>query len=325
MPVRVSTDLVRPSERQAFWTDAVCRSFAKVETRPLRAGAISGHFEVVEIGGAKIARFDTSPQSYSRNARLVSSAGSDDFMFDFQLAGRSRMVQGAREGTVNTGYGVLYDARRPFEDLLDGDAAGRAEVLMVTVPAAGLIEAFAEAERWCATAIPLSGAVGRAVSRVLRSAVTEAAGESRPGSPAEADVVAYLAALLRLARDGAPGLGRRHLFGLLDAHIRQSLGEPQRPAEVAMRFGISERTLHRAFAEKDITFERHVLRRRVERFRELLAQPHRSWVSLAGLALQCGFADAAHASRTFKAHFQATPRDYRAALERGQTGRTRRV
>jgi AraC-like DNA-binding protein len=314
MPDTVSTDSVRPSERQAFWTEAVCRAFAKVEPRPLRPGAISGHFEVVEIGSAKLARFVTSPQAYSRSARLVSSAGSDDFMFDFQLAGQSLMIQGSREGAIPPGYGVLYDARRPFEDLLDSHAAQKPEVLMVTVRAAPLLAAFPDAERSCATPIPLSGAPGCAITRVLRSVVDQSVGESTTGRPDEAAVVAYLGALLRLAREGTLSLARWHLFTLLDAHVRQNLGEPLCPADLAGLFGISERTLHRSFADVHTTFERHLLRRRVERLREMLSQPCWARSSIARLAIECGFADAAHASRTFRAHFLATPRDYRACM-----------
>jgi AraC family transcriptional activator of tynA and feaB len=314
MPDTVSTDSVRPSERQAFWTEAVCRAFAKVEPRPLRPGAISGHFEVVEIGNAKLARFVTSPQAYSRSARLVSSAGSDDFMFDVQLAGRSRMIQGSREGAIQPGYGVLYDARRPFDDLLDSHTAQRPEVLMVTVPAAPLLAALPDAERLSATPIPLSGAAGRAITRVLRSVVVEGAGEATLSRPNEADVIAYLRALLRLAREGTLRLARWHLFTLLDAHIRLSLGEPQRPADLAGLFRISERTLHRSFADAHTTFERHLLHRRVERLREMLSQPCWARFSIGRLAIECGFADAAHASRTFRAHFLVTPRDYRACV-----------
>jgi len=314
MPARVSTDSVRPAERQAFWTDAVCRAFAKVEPRPLRPGAISGHFEVVEIGRAKLARFVTSPQAYSRSARLVSSAGSDDFMFDFQLAGRSLMIQGSREAAIQPGYGVLYDARRPFEDLLDDHAAEGPEVLMVTVPAPPLLAAFPDAERLCTTPIPLSGAAGRAIARILRSVVAEAAGDSTLSSPDEADVIAYLGALLRLAREGTLRLARRHLFALLDAHLRQNVGEPQRPGDLAGLFGISERTLHRSFADAHTTFERHLLRRRAERLREMLSRPCCARFSIGRLAMECGFADAAHASRTFRAHFLAAPRDYRACI-----------
>lgn len=312
MPISVSTDLVRPSDRLAFWTEAICRSFANVETRPLRPGAISGHFEMSEVGSAKVARFDTSPQTYSRNTRLVAQAGSDDFMFDIQLAGRSRMIQGGREGTVHSGYGVLYDARRPFEDLLDGCSGRGAEVLMVTVPATGLLRSIPDAEGLCAVPIPFSGAVGRSIIWLLRSVVAEPAGQSGKRGPEEADLIAYLAALLRLARDGLPRLNHWHLFNLLDVHIRQNLGEVHCPAGLAVLFGISERTLHRIFADEHTTLGRHLLRRRVERLRELLWQARWSQTAIGKLAIECGFADAAHAARTFKAHFQERPRDYRA-------------
>lgn len=319
MPVSVSTDLVKPSERQAFWTEAICRSFANVETKPLRSGPISGHFEVVEIGNAKIARFDTSPQSYSRNARLVSSAGSNDFMFDFQMAGRSWMIQGAREGSVHPGHGVLYDARRPFEDRLDGHPAQGAEVLIVTVPAASFLAKFPDAERLCAMPIPLSGAVGRSITRLVRSTLVEPADQLMQSSPHECDIVTYLAALLRHTSGGAHGLDRVSLFTLVDVHLRHNLGTSHCPNTLATQFGISERTFHRIFADGRTTYERHILRRRVERLRDLLSQPCWSHISIARLALECGFADAAHASRTFKTYFHATPRDYRASvLHRGE-------
>ena len=154
MPISVSTDPIRPTERQAFWTEAICRSFANIETKPLGSAVVSGHFEFVEIGDAKLVRFDSSPQCYTRDARLVSRAGSDEFMFDFQRRGRSAMVQAGNEGTINPGYGVLYDARRPFEDRLFGPEQ-RVEVLIATVPAAPLLRSVPEAERLCAKPIPL--------------------------------------------------------------------------------------------------------------------------------------------------------------------------
>jgi len=270
-----------------------------------------GHFEVFEFGNAKIARFDTSPQSYSRNARLVSSAGSDDFMFDFQLAGRSWVLQGANEGAVSPGCGVLYDARRPFEDLLDGYSGKPAEVLIVTVPAAPLLNVCPDVERMCAIPIPLAGAIGRSITGLLRSAICRGVGPKESGLQ-ESDIASYVAALLHHAKSGRLTLGRTNLFMLVDVHIGQTLGNSQSPATVAALFGISERSLYRLFWDRGTTFEKHLLLRRVERFRELLSQSRCAHVSIARLALECGFADAAHASRTFKACFHLTPREYRA-------------
>jgi AraC family transcriptional activator of tynA and feaB len=309
MPVSFSTDPIRPAERQAFWTEAICRSFANVDTKPLRSASVSGHFEFIEIGSAKLVRFDSSPQSYRRDARLVSAAGSDDFMFDFQTVGRSWMVQGTNEGEVQPGYGVLYDARRPFEDRLDGPEQ-RAEVLIATVPAAALTAAFRQAERWCATPIPLSSVIARSIASVVRSLLREPDAQSGHGIEAD-DIVAYLAALLRQVGGGTHALCRTRLFTLVDMHLRRNLAATHSAPALAAGFGVSERTFHRIFSDRATTFERHLLRRRVERFHELLSQPRWSNTSIAKLASGCGFADAAHASRTFKSVFRETPREYR--------------
>ena len=170
MAISVSTNLVHPAERHAFWTDAISRSFAPVETRPLGPAIVGGHFEFVTRGAAKLVRFDSSPQIYRRDAKLVSRAGSDEFMFDFQRRGLSSMVQGRNEGTIAPGHGVLYDARRPFEDRLYGPEL-RSEVLIVTAPAASLLRAFPQAGALCATPIPLSTTVARAVAAFIRAAI----------------------------------------------------------------------------------------------------------------------------------------------------------
>ena len=215
MPISVSTDPIRPMERQAFWTEAICRSFAHVETRPIGSAAVSGHFEFVEIGDAKLVRFDSSPQCYTRDARLVSRAGSDEFMFDFQRRGRSAMMQAGNEGTIDPGYGVLYDARRPFEDRLFGPGQ-RVELLIATVPAASLLRAVPDAERLCAKPVPLSGTMARAVAALVHAATSV---PSAPGAHAEPNIAAYLSALLRVASGGSHGLGRDDLFHLIEVHV----------------------------------------------------------------------------------------------------------
>src|SRR5262249_36040973 len=134
----------------------------------------------------------------------------------------------------------------------------------------------------------------------------------------EIDIVACLAALLRLAGGEPHGLGRGDLFGLIDIHLKADIAAVVPAASLAAKFGIAERTLHRIFADRDTTFERHVLSLRVRRFHSLLAKTSRSDVPIAGLAMLCGFADAAHATRTFRRVFGITPRDFRRRKVAGQ-------
>lgn len=309
MPISVSTDPIRPAERTAYWTEAICRSFANVETRPLGSAIVSGHFEFVEIGGAKLVRFDSSPQCYTRDARLVNMAGSDEFMFDFQRRGRSSIVQAGNESTIEPGYGVLYDARRPFEDRLFGPDEQRVELLIATVPASSLLRSIPEAERLCAKPIPLSGTIVRAITALVRDAISVPDASARQSEP---DIVAYLSAILRLAAGASHELSRPGLFRLIDTYLRANIAAIRPAPTLAAEFGISERTFHRIFADRATTFERHVLHLRVELFKDLLRQASLTNVPIARLAHQCGFADAAHATRTFKNSFGATPRDFRA-------------
>src|SRR5437870_3613080 len=285
-PTAVSTETIRPAERHAFWTEAICRSFANVETRPIGSSTVSGRFEFVEVGEAKLVRFDSSPQCYSRDARLVSKAGSDEFMFDFQRRGRSSMVQAGNESMIEPGFGVLYDARRPFEDRLYGPEQ-RSEVFIATVPAAALLRAVPQAERLCARPIPLSGTLARSIAALVRNAVI--APDAYPARD-DMDIVAYLAALLRLATGAAHELRRDALFAPLDAYLRAKIAVLRPSRSIAAEFGISERTLHRIFSDRGTTLERHVLRLRVEQFRTLLRNTALRESSIASLAMQCGFA-----------------------------------
>jgi len=316
MAITVSTDPIRPAERQAFWTESICRSFAHVDIKPIGTTLVSGHFEFVEVGSVKLVRFDSSPQCYRRDAKLVSKAGSDEFMFDFQRRGRSAMVQAGNEGMIEPGYGVLYDARRPFEDRLDGPEQ-RSEVLIATVPAAMLLRMFPQAERLCARPVPLSGTIARSIAAFVRAAIQPS--DARPNQH-EMDIITYLSTLLRLATGDDHGLSRTELFGLIDTYLRANLAAIRPAQAIAAEFGVSERTLHRIFADRETTFERHVLQLRVERFRSLLLQPALSAMSIAALAMQCGFADGAHATRTFKSFFGMTPRDYRGGRLIAQNG-----
>ena len=117
MPISVSTDRIHPAERQAFWTDAISRSFAPIDTRPLGTAVISGHFEFVEIGAAKLVRFDSSPQCYRRDAKLVSRCGADEFMFDFQRHGQSAMVHLRDEPRRLISAKQRPPSSGPFQDL----------------------------------------------------------------------------------------------------------------------------------------------------------------------------------------------------------------
>jgi AraC-like DNA-binding protein len=94
----------------------------------------------------------------------------------------------------------------------------------------------------------------------------------------------------------------------IDAH----LGDPDlAPADVAGRVNVSTRYLHRLFAEQGTSFGRWVLRRRLERCRQDLADPALAHLTISQIAERWGFRDRSHFARAFRARYQLAPREWR--------------
>src|SRR6185312_35810 len=148
----------------------------------------------------------------------------------------------------------------------------------------------------------------------VREAISLPDASSRQDAP---DIVAYLSALLRLAAGSSHQLTRPNLFGLIDTYLGANIATIRSAPALASEFGISERTFHRIFADRETTFERHLLHLRAGLFKNLLRQDSLASIPIARLAHQCGFADAAHATRTFKTRFGVTPRDFREGAQQG--------
>jgi len=95
--------------------------------------------------------------------------------------------------------------------------------------------------------------------------------------------------------------------------INQSLNEPGlSPVSLAQQMNISVRQLYRLFEEQGDSVCRFIQRSRLNRSAADLSNPRLRNESITDIAFKWGFTDSAHFSRTFKKHFEQSPRDYRA-------------
>ena len=108
----------------------------------------------------------------------------------------------------------------------------------------------------------------------------------------------------------------RQIVGHVDEHAFDA--DAMSAASCARAVGISERYLHKLFAQHDLRFSRTVLQRRLAAAHSLLECPAYTSLSIASIAYQCGFKDAAHFSRAFRQRFGESPRQCR---ERAAHGR----
>ena len=111
-----------------------------------------------------------------------------------------------------------------------------------------------------------------------------------------------------VAQLGGLSAWQKRLAGdLLDASVSDDISL----SRLATECGLSIRHFSRAFRQSfGVPPHRYLLKRRVERARELL---ERGSMSLLDIALACGFADQSHFTRVFRASCGITPRAWRAA------------
>ncbi|HEY0807410.1 MAG TPA: helix-turn-helix transcriptional regulator [Pseudonocardiaceae bacterium] len=94
-------------------------------------------------------------------------------------------------------------------------------------------------------------------------------------------------------------------------YVNRHLADPDLTAErVADALFISRRRPYQLFDDGDGISGR-IRRMRIERAKELLADPARARAGIGELARQCGFVNSAHFSRTFRKIVGQTPREYR--------------
>ncbi|MFL6143640.1 MAG: helix-turn-helix transcriptional regulator [Labedaea sp.] len=118
-----------------------------------------------------------------------------------------------------------------------------------------------------------------------------------------------LRSALRSELDRADAIATRRRAAV--DHIRAHLADPGLSAErIADALFISRRRLYQLFDDGDGVSGR-IRALRVEAAKELLGDPAHAAKGIGEISRQCGFANAAHFSRTFRKLAGETPREYR--------------
>ena len=135
-------------------------------------------------------------------------------------------------------------------------------------------------------------------------------------------VVTHVYDLMAMAigatRDGAAIAQERGVraarLAAVKADVIANAGNPGLTlAAVAMRQGISPRSVQLLFESAGLTFSQFVIEQRLKRAHRMLSDPRHSGSTISAIALASGFGDLSHFHRSFRRRYGATPSDIRAA------------
>ncbi|HET9137768.1 helix-turn-helix transcriptional regulator [Actinophytocola sp.] len=162
---------------------------------------------------------------------------------------------------------------------------------------------------------PLQGLFAASVAHLLVVADTLDPHGVKPYLTGLAELVLRSALRAELDRADAIATRRREAIGYIRAH----LAEPALSAErIADALFISRRRLYQLFDDGDGVLGR-IRTLRIERAKELLSDPVHAAKGVGEISRQCGFANAAHFSRTFRKLTGQTPREFREGQRDGTT------
>lgn len=236
----------------------------------------------------------------------------DCYLVSMQLQGAGSLYQDDRLAIVKPGEMVFYDSTRPFD--WDFDSAFRQ--LVVRIPRESFRYRLPSPQECTARTIYSGQGMGKLVSGYLNSLIEgsdtldDSAGRFLANGTI--DLLAGMLAETTQRKIGSQTniqafhLNRAYVY-IADNVRRADLS----PDEIAQALNISVRYLHRLFLTTESSVGRHILQMRLDGCAAHLIDPRRAGLPISSIAYEWGFDNAAHFSRSFRARFGMSAREYR--------------
>ena len=237
---------------------------------------------------------------YKRGPREIRSDAIEDFVLFFVSGGKVGFSQGDRELLLGPGDMMVYHQAAPFTF---DSPAGEARVTIVNVPPALLMSRTPDIARF--TARRIRNGSSRLAERMFRELMQPDIGTcSTHANKLGAAALDIVATALDLEADDLFSQGGQ--LGKIKQYILANLPDPELTTErIARANHIAPRTLNRLFAADGTTPIRWLWQQRLSASFTALAEGQVTQVTEA--AMNYGFNDLSHFSRTFKKSFGCSP------------------
>jgi AraC-like DNA-binding protein len=106
-----------------------------------------------------------------------------------------------------------------------------------------------------------------------------------------------------------------NLLEKAERYIIENLAKPDlSPKLIAAHIGVSLRHLYRLFVQENLSINKYIQLKRLERVKTDLLDKRNKQSSITQLALKWGFWDGAHFSKIFKKTYGISPKEFRETM-----------
>jgi AraC-like DNA-binding protein len=306
-----STDSVCGQSALTCWTDQVTTYLTEVDIESRACGTHRGRIRHFELGPLQLNFLSATSQHVSHSAAMVNRSSNDYLLLFFEKEAAQLRHYGVNI-SVPEGCFVLLDNQQPYELLRENGGASLAMRLgdswlrhWVPHPKAAVAKPIVGEDGW-----------GSSLAAMLRTIARHGLADAiLPRSVIADQLGAFLA--LMIGRQGQ-GIGRyqSEVLVRLKRCMQERLDDSNLdPTTIAKAFGISKRHLYGLFAQAGLTFGALLIDMRLERAAEMLRDRRFNGYRAGDVAWACGFANASHFARRFRAKYGVSPVNYRKGLE----------
>lgn len=297
--------------------EVIGREYANVNVSPYNDEPIFNQMAIYPWqNDVRLSPINTHSLQIERLPSEPTDNSQDCYFFVLLTSGKYKLEQAGREVFLETGDMALYDATQ-WHKIIMPQAASK---ILISIPRHYFNQRVSNVSNLTAQKISAQSGVGAVASAYIQSLVNQLDSLERPAFlEMAAPVLDMLTLSLNQLRPSSVNLSSSksstlfHVKRYIRDHCQNSELSPE---DISEAVGLSIRYINNLFNTEDTSLMRYVTSQRLDLVHRMLGSQTYSHCSITELAMQSGFNNMAHFSRSFKTKYMMSPRQFRDEIKR---------
>lgn len=304
-----STERIAQPDRTDAWEQALSDNYRAWQVPSRLDSGFDARMRHRDMAGLKVVECICDPCHGRRLKNHVSGEDAAYIGVQITKSGRERFTTGDDSIVVGPGDLVIWTSDRPTEFTV----TERLHKVSLILPWTEVQERLPKVGNFRGTVLDSRSGIGAVLYSHIDSLALQLDVLGRGDLTAvRRATYELLAAAMAYRIDAAPKpLSKQYLKRLQDYVLDHLQDTDLSPTNIAQAHGITARYLHMLFSQVGQSVSSYIRQQRLERCRDALKSPSYRERSVAEIAFQWGFSDAAHFSRIFKHQFGHSPSEFR--------------
>lgn len=262
------------------------------------------------LGDISVTDVIVDPVSGRRRKQEIAQASSEHYVFICILEGEEQLTQGSNEATLQPGDSTVWHTSRPATFA----SSCRTRQLSIFVPNHLVERRSPNLMDLCCKRMDGATGFGALLGNYFKTlpSIYQDINETSGIHLIDPVLEMLNGALTNQDDIYDSSTSTRKLVHRIHSHIIENIEDSElSPSDIASRFGISPRYLHKLFNGLGFTVSGFIRNQRLMRAKVELAKPTLKKLSITEVAYRCGFNDASHFGKLFKQEFGVRPSDFK--------------